>query len=99
MSTDTGSNDSPHGVTRITLTKEDEWWVAKDEETGVASQGKTRTEALDMLDEAVALYNGEIGEPIETWEEEKEVLEEIGLDPEEVKANREAADGLPEFMQ
>ncbi|MDF9748410.1 type II toxin-antitoxin system HicB family antitoxin [Natrinema salsiterrestre] len=99
MSTDTGSNGTPPVEERITLTKEDDWWVAKDEGTGVASQGKTRTEALKNLDEAVALYNGEVGESIDSWEEEKEVLEDLGLDPEEVKANREAADGLPEFMQ
>ena len=33
----------------------DGWWSAVDEETGVASQGETRTEALDNLDEAVAV--------------------------------------------
>jgi predicted RNase H-like HicB family nuclease len=40
---------------RITLTQEDEWWVATDDEAGVASQGKTREAALDNLDEAVEL--------------------------------------------
>ena len=40
----------------ITLTEEDDgWWVAVDEESGVASQGATRSEALDNLDEAVQL--------------------------------------------
>ena len=29
-------------VKKITLTREDEWWVAVDEDTGVASQGATR---------------------------------------------------------
>lgn len=52
---------------RITLTQEDDgWWVATDEgmgEHGVTSQGETRKEALDNLDEAVALYKGEIGHP------------------------------------
>ncbi len=84
---------------RITLTQEDDWWVAKDEEIGVASQGRTRQEALENLDEAVALYKGEIGDPIETWEEEKEVLEDLGIDPDEVKEAREENDELPEFMQ
>ena len=37
----------------IKLTKEDGWWVALDEESGIASQGKTREEALNNLDEAV----------------------------------------------
>lgn len=43
---------------RITLTEEDEWWVATDEsvgEHGVTSQGRTREEALENLDEAVEL--------------------------------------------
>lgn len=40
---------------RITLTEEDDWWVAKDEDMEVASQGKTRRKALENLDEAVAL--------------------------------------------
>lgn len=84
---------------RIILVEEDGWWVAKDEETGVASQGKSREEALEMLDEAVALYKGEIGESIDSWEEEKAVLEELGIDPEEVKAARDEERELPEFMQ
>jgi predicted RNase H-like HicB family nuclease len=84
---------------RIILTEEDDWWVAKDDETGVASQGETREEALEMLDEAVALHEGEIGESIDTWEEEAELLEDLGIDPEEVKEAREENEGLPEFMQ
>lgn len=60
----------------ITLTDEGDWWVAKDTETGVASQGKTRTEALENLDEAVAGYHGE-GEAVT-----EEELREIGIDPE-----------------
>lgn len=67
---------------RITLTKEDEWWVAKDEdagEVGVASQGRTREEALENLDEAVALHEGEAGEPVTDDD-----LREFGIDPEAV---------------
>ena len=60
----------------IRLVKSDEWWVATDVETGVTSQGETRTEALDNLDEAVALHQGEIGRP-PTDEE----LRELGIDP------------------
>jgi predicted RNase H-like HicB family nuclease len=73
--------------------------VAKDEETGVASPGKTREKALEMLDEAVALHEGEIGESIDTWEEEAELLEKLGIDPEEAREAREGNEGLPEFMQ
>ncbi|MCU4799719.1 type II toxin-antitoxin system HicB family antitoxin [Halobacteria archaeon HArc-gm2] len=73
----------------IHLTREGDWWVAKDVETGVASQGETREEALEMLDEAVALHKGEIGrEPTD------EDLEEWGLDPDET-GDKE----LPDFMQ
>lgn len=40
----------------IRLVEEDDgWWSAIDTETGVASQGETRREALANLDEAVAL--------------------------------------------
>lgn len=78
---------------RITLQEEDDgWWCAIDEGTGVASQGPTREEALENLDEAVALYRDEIGEPIEN---EEAFLREIGIDPDEVEGDRE----LPEFMK
>ncbi|KDS91762.1 hypothetical protein FK85_19295 [Halorubrum saccharovorum] len=64
----------------IRLIEEDEGgWSAIDEETGVASCGETRQEALEMLDEAVALHTGEAGEPVTD-----EDLEEMGLDPESV---------------
>ncbi|MFB6201745.1 MAG: type II toxin-antitoxin system HicB family antitoxin [Halorhabdus sp.] len=76
----------------IHLTKEGDWWVAKDVETGVASQGETRQEALEMLDEAVALHKGEIGEPIE---DEEAFLEELGIDPDEVEPTKD----LPDFMK
>ncbi|MDG5778255.1 type II toxin-antitoxin system HicB family antitoxin [Haloarculaceae archaeon H-GB1-1] len=40
----------------IRLIEEDDgWWSAVDVETGVASQGETRAEALENLDEAVEL--------------------------------------------
>lgn len=40
----------------IRLIEEDDgWWSTIDEETGVASQGPTRTAALENLDEAVEL--------------------------------------------
>lgn len=77
----------------IRLIEEDSGgWSAIDEETGVASQGDSRREALDNLDEAVALHTGEIGEPIEN---EEAFLEEIGIDPDDVEPTKE----LPDFMQ
>ena len=82
---------------RITLTQEDNVWVAKDEEVGVASHGETQHEALENLEEAVELHQRE-SEPLSP-EEEKEVLEDLGIDPDEVKEAREENDELPEFMQ
>lgn len=40
----------------IRLWREDEWWIAKDVETRVTTQGSSRTTALENLDEAVALH-------------------------------------------
>jgi predicted RNase H-like HicB family nuclease len=77
---------------KITLTREDERWVVLDEATGVASQGETREEALRLLDEAVALHTGKIGEPVE---DEEAFLQEIGIDPKEIDRDRD----LPEFIQ
>jgi predicted RNase H-like HicB family nuclease len=65
---------------KISLIEEDDGrWSAIDEETGVASYGDTRSEALEMLDEAVALHEGEAGEPVTD-----EDLEELGINPESV---------------
>lgn len=66
-------------------------WTARDEETGVASQGETRQTALDNLDEAVALYRGEVGhEPTD------EELRELGVDPEVARSQ----DGeLPDVLE
>lgn len=60
----------------IHLWREESWWIAKDVETGVTTQGESREAALANLDEAVALHNGEIGrEPTD------EELRELGIDP------------------
>ena len=87
----------------IRLTENDDgWWTATDAETGVASQGSTRKAALENLDEAVSLHSGEAGEggeSIDTPEEEREVLCELGIDPDEVEAAREKNDERPEFME
>jgi predicted RNase H-like HicB family nuclease len=77
----------------ITLTDEGEWWVARDTETGVASQGRTRTAALENLDEAVALHRGERGEQIE---DEEAFLREIGIGPDEIP---EEPNERPDFMR
>lgn len=77
MSTDSTTNDDLPTGTTITLTREDEWWVAKDEDTGVVSQGKNRQDALENLDEALQGYHGE-GEP-----PSEDELRELGIDPEQ----------------
>jgi predicted RNase H-like HicB family nuclease len=83
---------------RITLIEEDDGrWTAVDEETGVASYGDTRPEALDILDGAVALYQSD-EDSIETQAEERESLRDLGIDPDEVSEAREEVDELPEFM-
>jgi predicted RNase H-like HicB family nuclease len=72
----------------IRLVEEDDGrWSAIDEETGVASFGDTREEALEMLDEAVALHTGEAGDPVTD-----EDLRELGIDPESVPDEPEEPD-------
>lgn len=76
----------------IRLIEEDEGgWSAIDEELGVASCGDTREEALEMLDEAVALHTGETGDPVTD-----EDLEALGLDPDAVP-DEEVAPDAPWF--
>lgn len=41
---------------QIIISFEDPWYVARDIDTGVASQGKTLEEAQDNLREALELY-------------------------------------------
>lgn len=68
----------PQGVPpTITLTEDDGWWIAKDTETGVTSQGRSETDALDNLNEALDAYHGEGEEPTD------EELREMGVDPDE----------------
>lgn len=82
----------------IRLWREGDGWVITHVETGVTTQGDSREHALEMLDEALALHRGE-GESIDTPEQEREVLRELGIDPDEVESAREDDDELPDFMQ
>lgn len=50
-------------VCSVVLTEEEEWVVATDVTTGIASQGKSNKEALANLKEALELYYEDI--PIE----------------------------------
>lgn len=75
---DAGDADSPRRQIRL-VEETDGTWSAIDEGAGVASQGETRSEALANLDEAVALHEGEIGQPVTDAD-----LRDLGIDPETV---------------
>jgi predicted RNase H-like HicB family nuclease len=49
------SDDAP-GPETITVTREGDWYVARDEESGVASQGRSKATALANLAEALGLH-------------------------------------------
>lgn len=90
MASSTRDGDPDH-EDEIRMWRENDAWVITDVETGVTTQGETRQEALEMLDDAVALYTEEIGsEPTD------EELRELGIDPED---NTTGDSEPPEFMQ
>lgn len=73
MASSTRDGESREG--EIHLWREDDWWIARDVETGVTTQGATRADALANLDDAVALHTGDTGrEPTD------EELREVGID-------------------
>ena len=74
MASSTRDGDANEG--EIRLWKEDGWWIAKDVDTGVTTQGTSREAALDNLDDAIELHTGERGrEPTD------EELRAVGIDP------------------
>jgi len=77
--TDESGEGDPTGPVEISLSLGDSGlWVARDEETGVTSQGESREAALENLDEAVALYRGDTGrEPTDAE------LRAVGIDPDD----------------
>ena len=79
MDTETDENAESVSPTHIFLERSEdgEVWLVRDEDTGVATEGETRQHALEMLDEAVAAYNGAGREPTD------EELREAGIDPEQ----------------
>ena len=97
MASSTRDSDPEH-EDEIRMWREGDSWVIIDVETGVTTQGETREDALEMLDEALALHRGG-GESIDTPEEERDVLRDFGIDPDEVEAAREENEELPDFMQ
>lgn len=49
------TGEDPETAT-VTISRDGDWYVARDDTSGVASQGKTRPEALANLAEALALH-------------------------------------------
>jgi len=56
-----GAESSAAG-SMVRLSRSDGWFVATDEETGVASQGETKADALDNLAEALRLHDQPVSE-------------------------------------
>jgi predicted RNase H-like HicB family nuclease len=81
MSADTdgsGEKSPPMPVNiSLSLGENGELWVARDEDTGVVSQGPNRQAALENLDTAVAGYHGAGDEPTE------DALRDLGIDPDQ----------------
>lgn len=86
MATRTRDDHDEEGVEFIH--EDDGSITAKDKETGVASYGDSKAEALRMLAEALTLHEGG-GEPVSD-----EDLEKMGLDPDGTRDEE-----LPDFMQ
>lgn len=65
----------------IVLIEEDAGYAVLDRETGVASQGETRPEALRMLAEAIEVSEGDSGMAPEN------IYEELDIDPDELSGD------------
>jgi len=50
------SDARPSSTDDITVSKSDGWFVAKDAQTGVVSQGATKADALENLADAIRLH-------------------------------------------
>jgi len=81
------SDESPEEGVEF-IHEDDGQITARDLETGVASFGETKTEALRMLAEALELHEGG-GEPVTDADLEEWGIEDVELGDKE----------LPEFMQ
>ena len=74
MASSTQDGDNHQG--EIRLWQEEGWWIAKDVETGITTQGESRGIALENLGDAVAVHDGERGDAPTT-----EKLQAAGIDP------------------
>jgi predicted RNase H-like HicB family nuclease len=77
----TPKESPPPDSSSVHLKRDGEWFVAIDEVTDVASQGKTRAEALANLAEAIELHEGG-GEPID--DPDAFLREELDIDVDEL---------------
>lgn len=89
------SHAGPEPTDGVEFVYEDGLVTARDTETGIASCGDTKPEALAMLAEALALHERDEA----TVDDEAAVLRDLGLDPEEIRERREANDDLPQFLR
>lgn len=80
---------------RITLTKNDDgWWTAREETVGLTTQGETRDDALDALDEVLNAVENDTGrQPTD------EELREWGINPEDNRRRSEGEGELPEGLR
>ncbi|MFB6269751.1 MAG: type II toxin-antitoxin system HicB family antitoxin [Halobacterium sp.] len=76
MASSTRDNDGRDE--EIRLWREDGWWVAEDVATGVTTQGESRADALENLDDAVELHEGERGRA-----PTREELRAVGVAPDD----------------
>lgn len=86
-STDAGGSDGDHREIRL-IENPDGWWTARDLETGAVSQGETQNQALENLEEAVALVEGGGHEPTDAE------LRELGVDPEVARSQGDELPGV-----
>lgn len=89
MATTSDQTDADDRRTIVLRAQPEGGWTAIDEDTGVASQGTTREQALDNLDEALDAYHGRNT----TYPSDSE-LREMGVDPETARAQGDLPDVL-----
>lgn len=75
------------------LSQDGDIWVAKHIESGVASQGSTPNEAVEMAEEAADLAAQEHHPGDDAFQQE--MLRECGIDPSEVMEEIDTPDGMP----
>jgi hypothetical protein len=79
---------------RITLTQEDGWWIAHDDEYELTAEDETREGALESLDAVVEAVEDDGGQPPTDDE-----LREAGIDPEENHRRSEGEGDLPNALE